>query len=192
MLILERIINKGARRLCLHHPHDPNKCVKVAMNYKHVWQLENELRGYKAVKHLLGDYLPEYEEEIVETNLGPGLVCELVRNDDGTVSPWLVDDMRKGTVSPDIIEQLHRYANIVIENNIPLYDPNPCNFLVQVKNGKKRVVFSDMKSYNDYKPWVYLHLEKIIPALNRRILKRRLKSLFEKLSGSAQNKQSSC
>ncbi len=187
MLILERIINKGARRLCLHHPHDPNKCVKVAMNYKHVWQLENELEGYKKTKHLLADFLPEYEEELVETNLGPGLVCELIRNDDGTVSPWLVDDMRKGAISPDIVEQLQRYADIVIQNNIPLYDPNPCNFLIQIKNGKKRVVFSDMKSYNDYKPWVYLHLEKVIPALNRRILKRRLAKLFQKLENAAKN-----
>ena len=181
MLNLTHIINKGARRLCLHHPEDPTKCVKVAMNYRHVWQLENELEGYKKTKHLLSDFLPEYEEELVETNLGPGLVCELVQNDDGTVAPWLVDDLRAKKVSQEVIEQLHRYADIVIKNNIPLYDPNPCNFLIQKKNGKERVVFSDMKSYNDYKPWVYLHLEKIIPALNRRILRRRLSKLFQKL-----------
>ena len=44
-----------------------------------------------------------------------------------------------------------------------------------------------MKSYNDYKPWVYLHLEKVIPALNRRILKRRLAKLFQKLENAAKN-----
>jgi hypothetical protein len=184
MLNLTYIINKGARRLCLRHPDDSKKCVKVAMNYRHVWQLENELEGYKKTKHLLADFLPEYEEELVETNLGPGLVCELVQNDDGTVAPWLVDDLRAQKVSQEVIDQLHRYADIVIKNNIPLYDPNPCNFLIQKKNGKERVVFSDMKSYNDYKPWVYLHLEKVIPALNRRILRRRLNKLFQKLEAA--------
>ena len=148
------------------------------MHYKNVWQLKNELLGYKKTKDLLKDYLPEYEEELVETNLGPGLVCELVCNDDGTVSRWLVDNLRNKSISQDIVNQIKRYADIVISNNIPLYDPNPCNFLVQIKNGKERVVFSDMKSYNDYKPWVYLHLEKVIPALNRRILKRRLAKLL--------------
>lgn len=178
MLKLERIINMGARRLCLYHPENPTKCVKVAMHYKNVWQLKNELLGYKKTKDLLKDYLPEYEEELVETNLGPGLVCELVCNDDGTVSRWLVDNLRNNSISQDIVDQIKRYADIVISNNIPLYDPNPCNFLVQIKNGKERIVFSDMKSYNDYKPWVYLHLEKVIPALNRRILKRRLAKLL--------------
>ena len=184
MLKLERIINMGARRLCLYHPEDPNKCVKIAMHYRNIWQLENELYGYRKAKDLLRDYLPEYEEELVETNLGPGLVCELIRNDDGTVSRWLVDNLRAGSVSKEIVQQLQDYADIVVKHNIPLYDPNPCNFLVQIKDGKERIVFSDMKSYNDYKPWVYLHLEKVIPALNRRILKRRLAKLFEKIENA--------
>ena len=100
-----------------------------------------------------------------------------------------MDDLRAKKVSQEVIEQLHRYADIVIKNNIPLYDPNPCNFLIQKKNGKERVVFSDMKSYNDYKPWVYLHLEKIIPALNRRILRRRLSKLLQKLEGATKSSQ---
>lgn len=154
------------------------------MHYRNIWQLENELYGYRKAKDLLRDYLPEYEEELVETNLGPGLVCELIRNDDGTVSRWLVDNLRAGNVSKEIVQQLRDYADIVVKHNIPLYDPNPCNFLVQIKDGKERIVFSDMKSYNDYKPWVYLHLEKVIPALNRRILKRRLAKLFEKIENA--------
>ena len=124
-------------------------------------------------KNLLGQFLPEYEEKLVESNLGPGLVCELIRNDDGSISHSLRDLLHKGDISPEIIDQIHNYVDIVIKNNIPLYDPNPRNFLVQITNGKKRLVFSDMKTYNEYKPWVYLHLEKVIPFLNRRILKRR-------------------
>ncbi len=173
MLQLERIINKGAKRLCLYHPDNPDKCVKVSMLQKHTWQLENELLAYKKLKNLLGQFLPEYEEELVKTNLGLGLVCELIKNDDGSISRSLHDTLVDGDISPEIIDQIHNYVDIVIQNNIPLYDPNPRNFLVQITNGKKRIVFSDMKTYNEYKPWVYLHLEKVIPFLNRRILKRR-------------------
>lgn len=182
MLKLERIINKGGRRLCLYHPEDSGKCVKVAMNHRHVWQLQNELNAYKKIKDELRDFLPEYEEELVPTNLGPGLVCELITDDDGEPSQWLYHYIREQKLTPELEAQLKRYAEIVTEKGIPLYDPNPCNFLIQNKGGTLRLVFSDMKSYNDYKPWTYLHLEKYIPWLQRRIVKRRMEVLFQKMA----------
>lgn len=181
MLKLEKIINKGGRRLCLYHPENPDKCVKVAMNHRHTWQLQNELDAYKKVRELLRDFIPEYEENLVETNLGPGLVCDLITDDDGSPSQWLYYYIRDNKLTPELKEQLKEYARIVAEHGIPLYDPNPCNFLVQNKGGKQRIVFSDMKSYNDYKPWTYLHLEKHIPWLKRCIVKKRMNVLLRKV-----------
>lgn len=181
MLKLERIINKGGRRLCLYHPDNPGKCVKVAMNHRHTWQLQNELDAYKKVKNLLQEFLPEYEENLVETNLGPGLVCDLITDDNGEPSQWLFHYVRDRKLTPEIMEQLEKYARIVSENGIPFYDPNPCNFLIQNKGGKQRLLFSDMKSYDDYKPWTYLHLERWIPWLKRYIVRKRMESLFKKI-----------
>lgn len=186
MLKLERIINKGARRLCLYHPEDPTKCVKVAMNHRHNYQLQNELDAYKKTRHLLAEFLPAYEENLVETNLGPGLVCDLICDDDGEPSRWLHNYMQERKVNDNIMEQMYRFADIVRTNIIPFYDPNTCNFLVQQKDGKERVVFTDMKSYNDYKPWIYLRLEKVIPAITRRIIDRRMDVLFRKLKDTYQ------
>lgn len=178
MLKLERIINKGARRLCLVHPDDPDKCVKVAMWYRHIPQLKRDLDAYKAVKPILKDFLPMYEEEFVETNLGPGLVCEIIRDDNGEPSRMLTECLPKGLCSKRTLAQLAIFAKLVVEHGIPFYDMNPNNFLVQIKNGKQRLLYIDLKYYNDYKPWVYLHLEKVIPLLSRMIVKRRLKRLF--------------
>lgn len=191
MLKLERIINKGGRRLCLYHPEDSGKCVKVAMNYKHEWQLQNELDAYRKTKHLLKDFLPEYETELVPTNLGPGLVCELITDEDGTPSRWLHDYIGKeGGITPEMIAQLREYADIIISNIIPFYDPNTCNFLVQNKGGKRRIVFTDMKSYDDYKPWSYLRLEKVIPAIKKHIIRKRMNVLFQKLGVSMEKEKS--
>lgn len=176
---LERLINKGARRLCMEHPESPDLCIKVAMYYKHVEQLQRDLRGYKAAHPFIGDHLPYYGDELVDTNLGPGLVCEKVIDDDGSTSRMLIDYVNSRTLDKQVYEQLVQFAQKVIEHNIPLYDTNPNNFLVQVKNGKQKLLYVDLKYYNDYKPWIYLHLEKAIPALNRRILKRRLTKLFK-------------
>lgn len=181
MLKLDRIINKGARRLCLVHPEDPDKCVKVAMWYRHIPQLKRDLDAYKAVKPILKDFLPVYEEEFVETNLGPGLVCEIIKDDDGSPSRMLSECLTNNTVSKRVLAQLAIFAKLVMENGIPFYDMNPNNFLVQVRNGKQRLVYIDLKYYNDYKPWVYLHLEKVIPFISRMIVKRRIQRLFNRI-----------
>ena len=181
MLKLERIINKGARRLCMIHPEDSGKCVKVAMWYRHIPQLQRDLDAYKAVKPILKDFIPEYEDEFVETNLGPGLVCEIVKDDNGEPSPMLSECMARRTASKRILAQLAIFAKLVVEHGIPFYDMNPNNFLVQTRNGKQRLLYIDLKYYNDYKPWVYLHLEKVIPAISRMIVKRRLKRLFDRI-----------
>lgn len=181
MLKLDRIINKGARRLCMVHPEDPGKCVKVAMWYRHIPQLKRDLDAYRAVKPILKDFIPTYEEEFVPTNLGPGLVCEVIKDDDGEPSRMLSECLEKGLADKRTLAQLAIFARLVMENSIPFYDMNPNNFLVQIKNGKQRLLYIDLKYYNDYKPWIYLHLEKFIPALSRMIVKRRLKRLFRKI-----------
>ncbi len=180
-LKLNYIINMGARRLCMQHPDSPDKCIKVAKYYRHIGQLRHELLAYRAVKQHLEDYLPKYDAELINTNLGPGLVCEIVRDDDGTESRMLIDYALKDGITPEIMRQFHAFAEIVQKNSIPFYDMNPNNFLVQVKNGKPRLVYIDMKYYNDYKPWIYLHLERCIPAISRMIVRRRIERMTSTL-----------
>lgn len=163
----------------MEHPDDPDKCVKVVMFPRDLYLLKRDLEAYKAVKPILKDFLPYYHEELVDTQLGPGLICEIVKDDDGTVSRRLADCITKKIISKRTIAQLGIFAKLVMEHGIPFYDMNPNNFLVQFKGNKQRLLYVDLKYYGIYKPWIYLHLEKYIPALSKMIVKRRLKRLFK-------------
>ena len=123
----------------------------------------------------------------METNLGPGLVCEIIKDDDGTPSRMLTDCIAAKIVNKRTLAQLAIFGKLVIEHGIPFYDMNPNHFLVQIKNGKQRLLYVDLKYYNDYKPWVYLHLEKVIPLLSRMIVKRRLQRLFKWIEAHPQD-----
>ena len=178
MLYLERFLGKGATRLCFYHPEDNSKCVKVAMRYRNIPQLQKELVAVKCCTSLIGSYLPEYQTELIKTNLGPGLVCEIIRDDDGTPSRTLAYYVCNKQLDKRIMVQLIRFTTTVAEHNIPLYDFNPENFLIQKKEGKSILRFTDLKTYNAYKPYTYLRLERVVPAISRLIIKRRIKRLF--------------
>lgn len=178
MLKLEHFIGKGATRLCFHHPDDTDKCVKVAMRSRNIPQLQQELDAVKACQAVLGKYMPYYGNELVQTNIGPGLVCELIKNDDGTTAPSLASLRHQKKLLKEIKPQIIDFAQIVLQNSIPLYDFNVANFVIQTKNGEKHLRLTDIKTYNNYKPWIYLHTEKFIPAVSKMIVKRRLKRLI--------------
>lgn len=173
MLQLSHIINKGASRLCLYHPEDPEKCVKIAINSNQEHMLTRDLEAYEALLPHLEEYLPRYERELVKTNLGRGLVCELICDDDGSPSLSLTSCCIAGKMMPEIAVAVRKFCSLCIEHNIALYDLNPKNFVVQMKGGKPRVLFVDLKSYKKYKGWGFLHLERVVPAFSRTIIKRR-------------------
>ena len=50
-------------------------------------------------------------------------------------------------------------------------------------------MFTDMKSYDDYKPWSYLRLEKVIPAIKKHIIRKRMNVLFQKLGVSMEKEK---
>lgn len=179
MLRLEHFLGKGATRLCFYHPDTPEKCVKVAMRHKNMPQLQHELQAVRACKDALSSYLPEYDPELVPTTLGPGLVCEIIRNDDGSLSPSLSEYARHTPLNKRLMAQILLFARTILEHNIPLYDFNPANFVVQTRQGRCLLRLTDLKTYNSYKPWVYLHLELVVPALSKLIVKRRLKRLCD-------------
>lgn len=97
----------GGRRLCFTHPDDPNKCVKVArqdegatvrMNHKTLipshWRrrYDNNADELKQLTYLFdrigsgaSQHLPRCYG-MHQTDLGPGLVLDLIRDRDGQIS----------------------------------------------------------------------------------------------------------
>ena len=177
MLKLQKEIDRGATRICYGHPDTPNLCVKVYIDAnKKLNEIQQEINIYKALKEQLAAYLCFYKNELVETDKGVGLVCELLRDDNGQISQSLVKCKRP--LTPEIIAQIHNFTDTLIKEKIYFYDFNIKNFALQIKNGKPQLKYIDLKSYNKYKPWTYLHLEKIIPYLAQRALRQRIKKFY--------------
>lgn len=177
MLKLQKEIDRGATRICYEHPNSPNLCIKVYINAnKKPNEMHQEISIYKILKEQLNTYLCFYEDNLTETDKGLGLVCELLRNDDGQISQSLVKCKRP--LTPEIIAQIHNFTDTLIKEKIYFYDFNIKNFALQIKNGKPQLKYIDLKSYNKYKPWTYLHLEKIIPYLAQRALRQRIKKFY--------------
>lgn len=177
MLILTKFIGKGATRLCFEHPADANKCVKVAAHNKDVYLLEQELFVHSCVKSYLGSYVVDYEPDLVDTNLGKGLVCELLRDDCGGYS----ETLSRNNLDKEVISELWGFTYHLLEHDIFFYDFNLKNFVIQIKNGQKNLRYTDLKSFMNYKSWAFLKLEKLITPLACHLMIRRLKRLFASL-----------
>lgn len=182
MLRLTDLISWGATRKCYRHPQDSSRCIKVMQKGKSPAALQSELNIYRKLKHKLGNFICRYTPDLVETDKGLGLECELIINSDNTPSEPLLNYVRYNRLSPEILGQLQDFFQTLLDNNIFFYDFNLMNFVVQEANGKQRLVYIDLKSYRHYKPWTYLGLERFSPLLSHYIMKRRIHSLYQKLS----------
>ena len=183
MLYLRDYIGGSAVRQCYRHPLDESKCVKVAKNKKDIPGLMREVRISKLVRPYLGDYIVMYEDNLVETDKGPGLVCTLVRDErDWSVAPALaVYQENKGDISyieADLREILRR----LIEHNLFFYDFNRGNFVVKTTpDGNKRLVFIDLKGFHKNSYSGFLKMERYIAPLARIIMFRRMRTLYRQL-----------
>ncbi len=77
----------GKRRMCYVHPEDPRLAIKIGNNGIDA-QMQREIRFYSKLKKtskLLGNHLPRFHG-LCATNLGEGMVVDLVRNYDGEIS----------------------------------------------------------------------------------------------------------
>lgn len=183
MLVLTKFIGMGATRVCFEHPEDSNACIKVEVKPKRQNTLYKEISNYFYIKAYLPEYLPLYYEELIQTNLGLGLGCQLIKDENGQYSKSLAYYYKKGDISEDIINQLWHFAYCLIEHDIFFYDFNLKNFVIQIVNNKKMLKYIDLKSYNNYKPLTFLRLEKFITPLAKYVMIRRLKGLLVLFSG---------
>lgn len=181
MLTLSKFIGRGAKRICFEHPENPNKCVKIAIYPRDNDLLLRELNTYLFVKPILKECIVTYETQLVDTNLGKGIVCELLRDDNGEYSKSLFYYAQERKFSFEILSQIRYFACCLVEYDIFFYDFNLQNFIVQIKNGKKRVYYTDLKSFERYKAWTFLRLERVFTPFARYSMQRRLERLFYQL-----------
>ena len=151
MIHLRDYIGGSSVRECYRHPLFDDKCIKIVKNKKDLPGLLREVRVSKLVAPYLKDYIVEYDGELVETDKGLGLVCGLVRNDDGAVASALTryQDECLVNLGDDIERDLREILRRLITHNLFFYDFNEGNFVVkETRCGGKKVVFIDLKGFH--------------------------------------------
>ena len=80
-------IGKGKKRACYVHPEDPRKAIKIPIGEISA-QSRREIKFYRNLKKRHKTSIPHIPKfyGLCETNLGQGIVVDLIRNYDGEIS----------------------------------------------------------------------------------------------------------
>lgn len=181
VLHLQKLIGHGGTRECWQHPLNDNLCVKVNLANRKGNSLLYEIYVYERIKNRLPGLVAAVHSELVETDKGTGLVSELVRDEDGKISPSLIEYSERGGDLQEILNPLNRIIKRLIVRDIFFLDLNKGNFAVQMLHGKKTVIMIDVKSLNRAGFVGFLHLERIFAPLARNIMFRRIRRLYNDL-----------
>jgi hypothetical protein len=156
----------GGRRACYFHPDNPELCVKVARPDKHpsilrsvdpIWKRlrpvayydENllDLKVQQIMEAKLGNtanaHFPK-TQRLIKTDLGLGLVCELIRDHDGRISLSGKEFIMQHGFSNATDQALEELKNFITENFVLFRDPFPHNIVFQSRaDGSLRAVIID-------------------------------------------------
>ena len=175
----DALIGSGNTRSCYYHPGDARKCIKILKDTARtdVNKLElgyyNHLNRHRAsLTHLPKCY------GYVDTNLGPGLVFDVVEDNDGTLANTLKKMVKQGSLSINeaqkLVEDLERYLR---KSAIAFCDDSLDN-LVVVDN--RLYIIDGMVSNKPLKTLFYCYIPLLRAWRTRKSMKnvnRRLKQL---------------
>ena len=171
--IISQPIGEGRERACYIHPVDPRLAIKIPTGKTHD-QTNRDIKFYRRMKRigLAEDApIPRYHG-VAETNLGRGIVVDMIRNYDGEISRPLNWYLGQGVP----IEEFHRFLDELkqsfLDNQIIFnHDMNIGNLLFQLtSNRSARLVAIDGLGDTVALDW----LDRI-PFLVRRKIERRWK-----------------
>lgn len=183
MLYLTEYIGGSAVRECYVHPLDRNLCVKVVKHKADLPELTREISVAKLLAPYLKDYIVRYDDGLVETDKGLGLVCELVRNEDDGELALSLAQYQERFGADDVEPELRKVLESLIRDNLFFYDFNRSNFVVKrMASGGKKVVFIDLKGFHKNHYMGFLKMERFIAPLARNIMFRRMRTLYHELN----------
>ncbi|MEP6907814.1 MAG: YrbL family protein [Pseudoxanthomonas sp.] len=165
------IISRGANRLCARDPGDPRRCLKfelqssertrvgmrqklrrwLARRFSSLGENRTELRVYRRLHARLGVSVEEHLATchgIVDTSYGKALQCDCVLANDGMPAPSLYHCLfvERRYPAPALCEAVDRFEDWLIRHDIPLFDLNAGNFVVQQHGNTLRLICVDTKS----------------------------------------------
>lgn len=192
---------QGGNRLCFVHPHDPDRCIKVQRPdftpadrrrkkggikrlrpVRHFDDNLEDFRVYGRLQQRLGEQLTQHLPACYgfeQTDMGPGLVSELIRDDDGAISQTLKYTLwREGDTS----EHRHAIAALVhfwCEFCVPSRDLILHNLVVQRRadGGIRRIVVIDGLGAAGLVPFEWMP-----SSLQRRKVARKIDNLHHRVA----------
>ena len=144
---------KGGNRLCFIHPEDPSRCIKVRRpdftledlrrskgfpkNLRPLSSFDDNLEEQQVMSRLhqrFGDTLYQHVSRcygMVDTDMGPGLESELVRNADGKIAFSLKQQLVEVGMTPDLAQAIDQFCEFWETHCIPSRQLLPHNIVAQ-------------------------------------------------------------
>lgn len=178
------LVGQGLHRDVYRHPEFPDRCLKVRVDRNRINrgpQEEAREQGYYALlqkRKILWEGLPQFFG-IVETNLGPASMFELIRDNNGQVSRtleyYLGDAKLTEAHLNELIFEFNELKNYLLRFNIITMSLKPKNIVFQqVNEDRWRCVIVDNIGNSDWIP-----IMTYVPYLGRHKIQRKWKD-FER------------
>lgn len=159
------LLGTGDNRYCYEHPEDSTRCIKVDKPWNYGFHNSRQKRIKKAIMPWLADFSSNREEArfywsrvnkigdkfylhgphcfgIVQTNIGPGLVFERIRDTNGCYSERLDHYVQKNPEELGcLLSLVDKLRAFLLDHELYLFTSNPDNFLVQLRDGKAYTIF---------------------------------------------------
>lgn len=177
--ITSKPIGKGRERACFIHPEDPRLAIKIPHS-KVIDQTLRDIKFYRDLKRRRIDsceHIPNYHG-LCDTNLGRGLVVDLIRNYDGEISRPLNWYLAQGVPIEEFDDYLEEMKQSFLKNLIIFnHDMNIGNLVVQ-KSSTSQAHLVAIDGLGDVVKIDWLNRS---PLLVRRKIKRRWKRFIAQI-----------
>lgn len=183
----KHLIGHGTVRYCFQHPHDKRFVIKVAANNGKEEQQANikEFKGYQYLKRRhSGQQLDSVSHchGFVDTDHGSGLVCDCIRDADGTIAKtiWDLVVYQEECDVDQIVAVVSRFCEMLEERRIWLFDLNLKNIaLAREFDNSLRPVAIDLKGR--YDNCEFIPLSSYFGFFARKKLERRCRQLIGRI-----------
>jgi hypothetical protein len=188
MIILDDtlLIGRGQVRSCYHHPEDERLVIKVPSGPQKAQVQANhkEIKGYRFLlqRHGWLDCI-SHCHGFAATSRGEGLVCDCIRDSDGTISPtiWDIIHSQNKCDLNKILAIVEQFCAYLAEKDIWLFDLNLKNIaLSRQSDNTCRAIVLDLKGRYDNNE--FIPFSSYIGFLARRKRQRRARQLLERIS----------
>lgn len=191
----------GGRRLCFVHPLDPKKCVKIlrtderrTVRHKKTiipahWRREYDNNAHerriledleKRIGPKIAQHLPR-SYGMAETDLGPGLVLDLVRDHDGGISRSIRELITTGYDLSKLRRSFDEFGHFLSENLVLTRSLLDHNLVVEMRAEGPGPIFL-IDGFGDP---AFLPLSAWIPALGRAKVAKRIEEAWKRFESFA-------